>query len=249
MLHVQVDTFGRAITRPTMPREPITSFPLRQTNDLLKHLLTVYCHLWQYTVMKSTRPATLREKQATATREHILEAAYDLLIYHMDQPFSHEAIAAKAGVGARTVYRYFPAQADLFEELWVRVRREAGTVFPTCEAEILPQIRVLFEGFNRNEELVKAVLASSAGHKVRQRGAPEGKASFSKSLAALTAGMRPVEKRQVMAVFLAIYSAPFWQLLRERGGLSGQDAIHAAKWALEALMRDLRGKSKRSNQL
>ena len=199
--------------------------------------------------MKSAHRATLREKQATAAREHILDAAYDLLIHHMDQPFSHEAIAAKASVGARTVYRYFPAQADLFEELWVRVRREAGTVFPTREEEILPQVRVQFEGFNRNEDLIKAVLASSAGHKVRQRGAPEGRASFSKSLSVLTAGMRPVERRQVMAVFLAIYSAPFWQLLRERGGLSGQDAIQAAKWALETLMRGLRGKSKRSNQL
>ena len=205
--------------------------------------------MWQYTVMKPTRPETLREKHATATREHILEAAYDLLIHQIDQPFSHEAITAKAGVGARTVYRYFPAQADLFEELWVRVRREAGTVFPTRQEQILPQVRVLFEGFNRNEDLIKAVLASSAGHKVRQRGAPQGRASFLKSLAALTAGMKPVERRQVMAVFLAIYSAPFWQLLRERGGLSGQDAIHAAKWALETLMRGLRGKSKRSNQL
>jgi AcrR family transcriptional regulator len=199
--------------------------------------------------MKSAHRATLREKQATAAREHILDAAYDLLIHHMDQPFSHEAIAAKAGVGARTVYRYFPAQADLFEELWVRVRRQAGTVFPAREEEILPQVRVLFEGFNRNEDLINAVLASSAGHKVRQRGAAEGRECFSKSLAALTAGMRPVEKRQVMAVFLAIYSAPFWQLLRERGGLPGQDAIHAAEWALETLMSGLRAKSKRSNQL
>jgi AcrR family transcriptional regulator len=201
--------------------------------------------------MASPPPPTLREKQAAATREHILEAAYDLLIHNVDQPFSHEAIAAKAGVGARTVYRYFPAQADLFEELWVRVRREAGTTFPAREEDILPQVGVLFEGFNRNEELVNAVLASTAGHNVRQRGAPEGRASFSKSLAALTAGMSPVERRRVMAVFLAIYSAPFWQLLRERGGLSEQDSIPAAEWALGALMRDLRGrgKTKRSNQL
>jgi AcrR family transcriptional regulator len=193
--------------------------------------------------MKSARPETLREKQATATREHILEAAYDLLIHRVDQPFSHEAVAAKAGIGERTVYRYFPAQADLFEALWVRLRRQAGTVFPAREEEILPQVRVLFEGFNRNEDLIKAVLASSAGHKVRLRGAPEGRASFLKSLAALTASMRPVERHRVMAVFLAVYSAPFWQLLRERGGLSGQEAIRAAEWALEALMCVLRAKN------
>lgn len=175
-----------------------------------------------------------------AVRDHILEAAYDLLVRHSDQPFSHEAVAARAGVGARTVYRYFPAQVNLYEELWVRIRREAGTIFPTREEEILPQVPVLFEGFNRNEDLVKAVLESRAGEHVRQRGAPEGRASFAKSLAALTAGMTAAEKRRVVAVFLAIYSAPFWHLLRERGALPGPDALCAAKWAMEALMRDLR---------
>jgi len=95
--------------------------------------------LWQYTVMAQNK-ATLREKQAMATRGHILGAAFELLVEHPDRPFSHEAVAKAAGVGARTLYRYFPAQADLFEALWVQVRKQSGTVFPTAEAEIVPQI-------------------------------------------------------------------------------------------------------------
>lgn len=184
--------------------------------------------------------AKLRQKQTAATREHILDAAYDLLANHPELPFSHEAIAQRAGVGARTVYRYFPAQADLFEELWVRVRKQAGTIFPQHEAEILPQVPILFSGFDRNAALIQAVLESPAGHKVRERGAPEGRAAFHKSLHALTQGLSAAQKRQVVALFLGVYSAAFWQLLRERGGLSGPDAIAAATWAMEAFLDRLK---------
>jgi AcrR family transcriptional regulator len=197
--------------------------------------------------MEPEETTTLRQKHAATTRDHILNEAYELLVDHPDQPFSHEAIAAHAGVGARTVYRYFPAQADLYEELWARVRKQAGTIFPSSEAEILPQIPVLFGGFDRNEKVIRAVLESPAGHRVRERGAPEGRAGFSKALARLTAGMSPAEKRQVVAIFLAIYSAPFWELLRKRGGLSGADAIAATEWAMSTLIEGLRKKQTASN--
>lgn len=197
--------------------------------------------------MTTATVTALRNKRAAVTREHLLDEAYRLLVDHPDAPFSHEAIARRAGVGARTVYRYFPAQSDLYEALWVRVRQQAGTIFPSKEDEILPQVPVLFSGFDRNQKVVSAVLESSAGHRVRERGAPEGRAAFSRSLETLTAGMSQAEKRRVVAIFLAIYSAPFWELLRKRGGLSGADAIAAAEWAMRALMSSLRGQSRHTS--
>jgi len=181
----------------------------------------------------------LRQKHAATTRDHLTDAAYELLL-HTHQPFSHEAVAARAGVGARTVYRYFPAQADLYEALWVRMRKQAGTIFPASEDQILSQIPILFGAFNRNERVIRAALESPASHRVRERGAPEGRAAFSNSLAGLTAGMTPAKKKQVLAIFLAIYSAPFWELLRNRGGLSGPEAIAAGEWAMRTLIEGLR---------
>jgi AcrR family transcriptional regulator len=198
--------------------------------------------------MPAAAQPTLRDKQANATREHLLEAAFTLLLERPDAPFSHEAVAKAARVGARTVYRYFPAQADLFEALWVRVRRQAGTIFPDSEEQILPQIAVLFRGFDQNEKLIRAVLESPAGHRVRERGAAEGRACITRALSQLTRGRSPAERRQTMAVFLGIYSAPFWQLLRERGGLSGPEAIAAATWATRALLDTLHRESKTRRQ-
>lgn len=183
---------------------------------------------------------SLKEKHAEATREHILEKAYELLVEHPEQPFSHEAVAKRAEVGARTVYRYFPSQADLYEGMWVLLRRHSGTIFPQTEEEILPQVPVLFGNFDRNEKVIRAVLESPMGHRVRERGIPEGRECFQKSLAGLTKGLSAAKQRQVIAVFLAVYSAPFWELLRNRGGLSGQDAIEAAKWTMRTLLEGLR---------
>ena len=192
--------------------------------------------------MKPDQEGSLREKHAAATREHILGKAYELLVEHPEQPFSHEAVAARAEVGARTVYRYFPSQADLYEGMWVLLRKHSGTIFPQSEEQILPQVPVLFGNFDRNEKVIRAVLESPMGHRVRERGIPEGRESFQKSLAALTKGLSAAKRRQVVAVFLAVYSAPFWELLRNRGGLSGKDAIEAAEWTMGTLLQGLKEK-------
>lgn len=183
---------------------------------------------------------SLREKKATATREHILNAAFELLVEHPDRPFSHEAVAKAAGVGARTVYRYFPAQADLFEALWLQLREQSGTVFPTAESEIVPLIGDLYRAFDQNEKLVCAVMESPAGARVRARGAEEGRAGFEASLKDVMRGRSQRERRQMRAVFQCIHSGPFWQMLRERGGLSSDEAIAAASWTAQALLDTLR---------
>jgi len=41
-----------------------------------------------------------------------------------------------------------------------------------------------------------------------------------------------------------VYSAPFWELLRNRGGLSGKDAIEAAEWTMGTLLEGLKRKPK-----
>lgn len=196
--------------------------------------------------MSKKSDGSLREKHAAATREHILGKAYELLVEHADQPFSHEAVAALAEVGARTVYRYFPSQSDLYEGMWMLLRKHSGTIFPTSEEQILPQVPVLFGNFDRNEKVIRAVLESPMGHRVRERGIPEGRDAFQKSLARLVEGLSPARQRQIVAVFLAVYSAPFWELLRNRGGLSGKDAIEAAEWTMSTLLDGLKNKT-RSN--
>jgi AcrR family transcriptional regulator len=193
--------------------------------------------------LEIAKPA-LRDRQTAATREEILAVAMNMLTARVAN-FSHESIAAAAGMGARTVYRYFPDQAELFQALWLRLRDKMNIRFPTREEEIASFLRAAFHVFDDHESLVRAVLGSAAGREVRERGGKEGRAAFAQSLSALSEGLPPSARTRVIAVFVAIYSAPFWQLLRDRGGLNGAEAQDAGAWLMEVLLDALRRKKKR----
>lgn len=182
-------------------------------------------------------PVSLRDRQTAATREQILTVAMQQLGQGPRGTFSHESIAEAAGMGARTVYRYFPDRASLLQALWVRLREATKTRFPHAEAEIVPLARAAFQELETNEILVRAVINSPAATEVSERGGAEGRAAFAKSLASALDGLPANEKARVIAVFVSIYSAPFWQLLRDRGLLSGAEAEEAMAWALDTLTR------------
>jgi AcrR family transcriptional regulator len=186
--------------------------------------------------MSSATPS-LRDRQTAATREQILQVAMQQLGQGPRGTFSHESIAEAAGMGARTVYRHFPDRASLLEALWERLRKATHISFPTAEVEIVPKARAAFQELDANDVVVRAVLNSPAGVEVRERGGVEGRAAFEQSLAAALDGVEEPQRSRIIAVFVAIYSAQFWDLLRERGRLSGSDGQEAIVWALENLLR------------
>src|SRR5580704_9462969 len=189
--------------------------------------------------VKTGRPA-LRTRQAAATREEILEVAMHMLSSGAHDSFSHESIARAAGMGARTVYRHFPDRAELLQALWLRLRDSTDIKFPAREEDVISFLRSVFHAFDEHETVVRAVLSSPAGMEVRDRGGVEGRSAFAQSLSALLAGFGPTERTRAIAVFVAIYSAPFWQLLRDRGGLTGPEAQEAAAWLIQLLLDALR---------
>ena len=188
--------------------------------------------------------AGLRERHTAATREQILDVAFKMLTEHPTEPFSHELVAKKAGIGARTVYRYFPSRAELLQAVWQRLRGATGIRFPTAEEEIVPFIREVFQQFEDHEVLVRAMIDSPLGREVRARGATKSRAELTKSLSKILTGLSPRRQNQLVGLFLALYSGNFWQTLRDRGGLSAADAQQAAAWAVEALLNAARNETK-----
>jgi AcrR family transcriptional regulator len=195
--------------------------------------------------LKTDRPA-LRQRQAAATREEILDVAMEMLSTGAQNNFSHESIAKAAGMGARTVYRHFPDRAELLQALWLRLRESTDTKFPDREEDIVSFVRSIFHSFDEHESVVRAVLSSAAGLEVRERGGAEGRQAFAQSVGGLLSEFGATERARVIAVLVAIYSAPFWQLLRDRGGLTGPEAQEAAAWLIEVLLDALRRNRKRN---
>jgi AcrR family transcriptional regulator len=167
---------------------------------------------------------------------YITEHAFALMRDTPDAPFSHEAVASAAGISARTAYRYFPTQKDLVGAVWRHLRDLTGTRWPMAEPEILPMLRELFAQFERNAALTRAVMAASPRANISEHGSVEGRAAFREALSARLPQMTPDAGEQLIATCVAIYSAPFWQMLRDRGQLSAQSAADAACTAMAAVL-------------
>ncbi len=152
------------------------------------------------------------------------------------EPFSHEVIAVRTGISARTVYRHFPTRAALVGALWERMRDETGTSWPKTEADILPAVRAQFARFEAHASFARAAIVASASADYPTYGSAEGRAAFRQSLATVLRDLPPEEGDRLVALCVAIYSAPFWQMLRDRGQLAAEDAAEAAARALEAVI-------------
>jgi AcrR family transcriptional regulator len=185
--------------------------------------------------MNTSHLPSLRERQKASTRDLILDTATEIFL-QPEESFSHEAIAVRAGMSARTVYRHFPAQSDLFRALWERQREAMGTRFPRSEAELLPLVHAQFRHFEEHAALVDAILSHPSSAEILRHGWQEGHAAFQEALGGITAALPEAQARWLVAVCQSIFSAPFWKMLRTRGRLSDEEAADAAAWAMEAVL-------------
>ncbi|MFL5482914.1 MAG: TetR/AcrR family transcriptional regulator [Gemmatimonadaceae bacterium] len=186
--------------------------------------------------MTSPQLRSAHARQRDSTRNAILDTAMRMVHDDPASQVTHEAIADRSGIAARTVYRHFPTRGHLGGALWARMRDETGTRWPTTEADIAPSVRAQFAQFEQHETFVRASIVTPAMAHYQAHGSAEGRAAFQQSLATVTRDLSPAESRRLVAVCVAMYSAPFWQMLRDRGKLSAEEAREAAAMAFEAVI-------------
>lgn len=76
----------------------------------------------------SDRPAKAGRKRSEESRQAILEAAFSLFVESGLRALTIEGIAAEAGVGKQTIYRWWPSKADvLMEALTVKAELLVST--------------------------------------------------------------------------------------------------------------------------
>ena len=191
----------------------------------------------QFTDMNDAPSSNEREKLKAETANRIVLTAFDMMRDEPSAPFSHEAVAARAGIAARTAYRHFPTQDDLVKAVWRHLRDTTGTRWPTCEGDIQPYLVELFNQFARNEALTRAMVAVAPAANISTHGSVEGRAAFRSALSARGNALSAAAMDQLVATCVAIYSAPFWLMLRDRGQLSQAAAVEAACSAMQAVLQ------------
>lgn len=176
------------------------------------------------------------DRQRTATRAVILDAALAQVQETPTAPFSHESVAARARIAPRTVYRHFPTRGDLTAALWTRLRDAHGTRWPGTRRQVIPALRRTFRQFADLEPLTRAAVAAGSTTQYAVHGSAEGRDAFRRCLGDLLLRLPSSEGRALIGNCLAIYSAPYWQMLRDRGGLTQREAERAAAAAMQAVL-------------
>lgn len=119
----------------------------------------------------ASRPyrSTLREQQAEATRDRILDAAVAVM-YRGVATLSIPAVATEADVSVPTVYRYFRTKAALLASLYPHLARRAGLdqlTPPRNLSELRGGLHAYFERLDALGEAERFVMASPASEEVR----------------------------------------------------------------------------------
>jgi AcrR family transcriptional regulator len=185
----------------------------------------------------------LRAEQLEQTRERIFEAVSDVLADDTVQELTIPLIARRARVAVRTVYRHFPTREALFDA-WGDWAGESLRLVMHSYPETLEGLREftpsLFQSYDDNERLVRALLNSAAALELRRRTRRRRRRQAERALEEVTAGLSPAARRRAVAVIYLLISAPAWQAMREQSGLSGAEAGEAAAWAVRVLTDELR---------
>jgi AcrR family transcriptional regulator len=190
--------------------------------------------------MSTARPynSPLRDAQAHATREAILNALYGLMGSGAGpDEIGMEAIAQGAGIQRRTIFRHFATKEDLLAAFWVWLNDRIGaSPSPRGLPDILNGPREAFPRFDTHEAAMRAALHSPTGRDMRMATVAGRRALFAQALRPALATAAPEDARRVEALAHLLFSASAWEVLKDYGGLSGDEAGETASWALEVIL-------------
>jgi len=182
----------------------------------------------------------LRESQAAATRERIVAACVALMQRGDDLTFA--AVAARAGVQERTVYRHFPRREDLEAALWGWIVQNLthADFAASGEEQLIAAMRRSFAGFDADAALIAAMLHSPQGLDVRRRQQPKRRAMFEACADGVIPGAPQAVRGRAAAVLQVLYSAASWDLLRSFWDMDASEAADAIELGIRCFLTGLR---------
>lgn len=190
-----------------------------------------------------TYTSTLRRDQAQATRDRILDAvAAELEERGGLDGVSNRLIAERAGVTEITVYRHFPSRDALLAAMWTRLNAERGVRggFPDRIDELEERLTALFESFDTTPAHIQATVTTPQGREMRASQDEARRTAWLSALQDAFPDLSDADRARAGGVLQLLNSAYAWLSLREQWGMDGTEAATAARWAVRALVNDLK---------
>jgi AcrR family transcriptional regulator len=177
-------------------------------------------------------------------RSRMVDALIALIAEGSD--INHDRVAERAGIGRRTVYRYFPDRESLMQSVWERVTGLAGpsVTFPRSEEEMLSSLPAIYEGFDRIAPLATVIRSTPQGRAVRMSERKRRTESYRAAAADATQDLNEEDQLLATAMLQVLHTTP-WLEMRDHWGLTGAQMAKACGWAMRTLLADLRARKGR----
>ncbi|GLR85327.1 TetR/AcrR family transcriptional regulator [Bradyrhizobium iriomotense] len=184
---------------------------------------------------------SLRDEYAEMTRQRIVAAFVETLEDEAADDISMAAVAKRAKVAERTIYRHFKTRAELFAAAGEWIENNVFSYIPFTSPDELPDIfRKLCKRFDRHPHLARAIAMTRAGRRVRAGFRRHLIEQHRKAMAPLVQHLSAKEVRQAEALASYLNNVLAWNAMREDFGMSSTDVADAIEWALTTLLKDVR---------
>lgn len=181
-----------------------------------------------------------RLERAAATRERIVDAGARLVrgftSWDWDE-LTFRAVAERAGVSERTVYRNFPSERQLHDAIMARLEDEAGVSYQDVELDNLA-------------EVTARVFASLSRFAIKETvGGPHGPAfagadarrheALDRAVALRAPGLPDARRRALAGLLDVLWSPPTYERLIGAWNLDNAEAIGAVQWLIAKVIAEI----------
>ncbi|KUI42447.1 TetR family transcriptional regulator [Mycobacterium sp. IS-1590] len=185
---------------------------------------------------------SVRRRKAADTRERIVVAGSELVHEFKSwdwRELTFRAVAARAGVGERTVYRHFPTERHLHDAVMQRLEDEAGVSYDDVTlanlSEVTARVFASLQRFSVERSAPSPADPAFVSSDVRRRDALQ-RAIIE------AAPQLPDEQRRAIAGLLDVLCSPAtYERLVAVWGLDGDAATDAIDWLMAQVTRAIDG--------
>jgi AcrR family transcriptional regulator len=174
-----------------------------------------------------------RRERAVATRERIVDAGARLVrgfsSWDWDE-LTFRAVAERAGVSERTVYRNFPSERQLHDAIMARLEDEAGISYEDVGLDNLADVTArVFASLRRFA--IKDTIGTPRGPAFAGADARRHEA-LTRAIAARAPRLPDAQRRSVAGLLDVLWSPPTYERLIGAWDLDNAEAIGAVQWLI-----------------
>lgn len=179
-----------------------------------------------------------RREKAAQTRERIIAAGSEL-VHGFDtwnwRELTFKAVAERAGVGERTVYRHFPTERHLHDAVMQRLESEAGISYEDVDltnlAEATARVFASLQRFSVRQSLLPPADPTFVSVDERRRDA------LLRAVSASTPHWSDTERRVTAGLLDVLWHLPSYERLVGVWGVEGTDATQAIGWLMAKVIQ------------